>query len=96
MKVVKLIVLILVVLVAFVLGSQNPQITQVNYLIASAKLPLAAIMSFCFIIGLLVGCFISFRVFSQLKWQNYRLKKQSQKESTQAKSNSLVSNQKES
>ncbi|KAF7780576.1 putative membrane protein [Pseudoalteromonas marina] len=27
-------------------------------------------------LGVLIGCFISFKLFSQLKWQNYRLKKQ--------------------
>lgn len=58
------------------MGSQNPQLVQINYIIASNTLPLAVVISICFLLGVLVGCFISFTVFSQLKWQNYRLKKQ--------------------
>jgi putative membrane protein len=59
-----------------VLGSQNPQLVQINYIIASNTLPLAVIISVCFFIGVIIGCIFSFKLFSQLKWQNYRLKKQ--------------------
>ena len=79
MKVVKIVLFVLCVFIAFVLGSQNPQSVQVNYLIASAQLPLAALISVCFVIGLLVGCFVSFRLFSKLKWQNYRLQRRNTK-----------------
>ncbi|MBH0010900.1 LapA family protein [Pseudoalteromonas sp. NZS100_1] len=75
-KVLKIILVALCLINAFVLGSQNPQLVQINYIIASNKLPLAVIISICFLLGVLVGCFISFKLFSQLKWQNYRLKKQ--------------------
>ena len=75
-KVLKIILVALCLISAFVLGSQNPQLVQVNYIIASNTLPLAVIISICFLLGVLVGCFISFKLFSQLKWQNYRLKKQ--------------------
>ena len=75
-KVLKIILVALCLISAFVLGSQNPQLVQVNYIIASNTLPLAVIISICFLLGVLIGCFISFKLFSQLKWQNYRLKKQ--------------------
>ncbi|WP_462158446.1 lipopolysaccharide assembly protein LapA domain-containing protein [Pseudoalteromonas sp. GB56] len=78
MKVIKIILFVLCVFIAFVLGSQNPQFVQVNYLIASANIPLAALMSVCFVIGLLFGCFVSVRLFSTLKWQNYRLQKRNE------------------
>tara|TARA_B110000046_G_C12822500_1_gene326023 strand:- start:365 stop:646 length:282 start_codon:yes stop_codon:yes gene_type:complete len=75
-KVLKIILVALFLICAFVLGSQNPQLVQINYIIASNTLPLAVIISICFLIGVVIGCFISFKIFSKLKWQNYRLKKQ--------------------
>jgi putative membrane protein len=75
-KVLKIILVALCLISAFVLGSQNPQLVQINYIIASNTLPLAVIISICFLLGVVIGCFISFKLFSQLKWQNYRLKKQ--------------------
>jgi len=75
-KVLKIILAALFLIGAFVLGSQNPQLTQINYIIASNTLPLAVIISICFLLGVVVGCFVSFKLFTQLKWQNYRLKKQ--------------------
>ncbi|MBE0367953.1 MULTISPECIES: lipopolysaccharide assembly protein LapA domain-containing protein [Pseudoalteromonas] len=63
------------ILLAFVIGTQNPEVVNVNYLIATSQLPLATLMSVCFFIGVLIGCMVSVKVFSQLKWQNYRLKK---------------------
>ncbi|MBQ4864046.1 LapA family protein [Pseudoalteromonas sp. MMG013] len=63
------------IILAFVIGTQNPEVVNVNYLIATSQLPLATLMSVCFFIGVLIGCMVSVKVFSQLKWQNYRLKK---------------------
>ncbi|WP_404340196.1 lipopolysaccharide assembly protein LapA domain-containing protein [Pseudoalteromonas mariniglutinosa] len=74
-RVLKFILIAICLLFAFVLGSQNPQLVQVNYIIASNTLPLAALISICFVLGVVIGCFVSFKLFSQLKWQNYRLKK---------------------
>lgn len=75
-KVLKIILVALFLIVAFVLGSQNPQLIQINYILASNTLPLAVIISMCFLIGIVVGFLISIKLFTQLKWQNYRLKKQ--------------------
>ncbi|MCK8094353.1 LapA family protein [Pseudoalteromonas sp. 1CM17D] len=75
-KVLKIILVVLCLFCAFLLGSQNPQLVKINYIIASNTLPLAVIISICFILGVIIGCFISFKLFSKLKWQNYRLKKQ--------------------
>ncbi|MDI4650788.1 MULTISPECIES: lipopolysaccharide assembly protein LapA domain-containing protein [Pseudoalteromonas] len=74
-RVLKIVLIALCLFIAFVLGSQNPQLVQINYLIASNTLPLAVVISICFTLGVAIGCFISFTLFSQLKWQNYRLKK---------------------
>ncbi|CAH9058270.1 Lipopolysaccharide assembly protein A [Pseudoalteromonas holothuriae] len=74
-KVVKKGLALAIVLLAFVIGTQNPEVVDVNYIIASSTLPLSTLMSVCFVVGVLVGCVISVTVFSKLKWQNYRLKK---------------------
>lgn len=74
-RIVKVILVAICLFFAFVLGSQNPQLVQINYLIASNTLPLAVVISICLILGVAIGCLISFALFSQLKWQNYRLKK---------------------
>ncbi|RJE77215.1 DUF1049 domain-containing protein [Pseudoalteromonas citrea] len=74
-KVVKKGFILALILLAFVIGTQNPEVVNVNYLIATSEIPLATLMSICFFIGVLVGCIVSVKVFSQLKWQNYRLRK---------------------
>ena len=48
------------------------------------------IISICFALGVAIGCFISFKLFSQLKWQNYRLKK---KLAPEKDNNKLVANE---
>ncbi|WP_105168321.1 lipopolysaccharide assembly protein LapA domain-containing protein [Pseudoalteromonas sp. T1lg23B] len=63
------------ILLAFVIGTQNPNLVDVNYIVASSTLPLSTLMSVCFVVGVFVGCVVSVSVFSKLKWQNYRLKK---------------------
>ncbi|WP_394190745.1 lipopolysaccharide assembly protein LapA domain-containing protein [Pseudoalteromonas atlantica] len=88
-RVLKTILVAICLIFAFVLGSQNPQLVQINYIIASNTLPLAMIISICFALGVVVGCFISFKLFSQLKWQNYRLKKKLAPEKNNSK---LVAN----
>ena len=65
--------------IAFVLGSQNPQLIKINYILASAKLPLAVVISICFITGVAAGTLISFKLFTSLKWQNFRLKSSNKK-----------------
>ena len=67
--------LLVLIVLAFVIGSQNPSEIQVNYILASSTLPLATILSITFVIGLLIGCLIGTISFSKLKWQNYRLNK---------------------
>jgi putative membrane protein len=63
------------ILLAFVIGTQNPEVVNVNYIVASSTLPLSTLMSVCFAIGVLLGSVLSIAVFSKLKLQNYRLKK---------------------
>jgi putative membrane protein len=74
-KLVKKGFILVLILLAFVIGTQNPEVVGVNYLIATSEIPLATLMSICFFIGVVVGCIVSIKVFSQLKWQNYRLRK---------------------
>ncbi|CAM3994983.1 lipopolysaccharide assembly protein LapA domain-containing protein [Pseudoalteromonas byunsanensis] len=66
---------LVLILLAFVIGTQNPNLVDVNYIVASSTLPLSTLMSVCFVVGVFVGCVVSVSVFSKLKWQNYRLKK---------------------
>jgi putative membrane protein len=65
--------------IAFVLGSQNPQLIKINYILASAELSLAVVISICFVTGVIVGTLISLRLFTTLKWQNFRLKTSNKK-----------------
>lgn len=67
--------LLLFILLAFVIGSQNPTLTSVNYIVASSTLPLATILAITFFIGALIGCLVGISLMSKLKWQNYRLNK---------------------
>jgi len=78
-RVVKILSLLSFLFLAFVLGSQNPQLIKINYILASAKLPLAVVISICFIVGVAAGTFISFKLFTTLKWQNFRLKSSNKK-----------------
>jgi putative membrane protein len=73
---------LVLVLLAFVIGTQNPNLVNVNYIVASSTLPLSTLMSVCFIIGVFIGCVVSVAVFSKLKWQNYRLKKSNRQMTT--------------
>ena len=70
---------IVAVLIAFLVGTQNPQMVDVSFIIASTELPLATLMSICFALGLIVGLLVTASVFSRLKWQNHRLKKNNSK-----------------
>jgi len=72
-KIAKKGLLLVLIVLAFVIGSQNPSEVQVNYILASSTLPLATILAITFIIGLLIGCLIATASVSKLKWQNYRL-----------------------
>ena len=75
-KIIKQIFILLIIVVAFLIGSQNPQIVTLNYVIASITMPQAMVISLTFTIGLITGCIIGFKVFTSLKWHNYRLKRQ--------------------
>lgn len=72
-KIAKKGLLLVLIVLAFVIGTQNPIEVQVNYILASSTLPLATILAITFIIGLLIGCLIGTASVSKLKWQNYRL-----------------------
>ncbi|AXT32610.1 MAG: LapA family protein [Pseudoalteromonas tunicata] len=75
-KLIKQIFILLIIVVAFLIGAQNPQIVTLNYVIASITMPQAMVISLSFSVGLIAGCIISFKVFTSLKWHNYRLKRQ--------------------
>ncbi|WP_241651592.1 LapA family protein [Pseudoalteromonas sp. PS5] len=66
---------VVAILIAFLVGTQNPQVVGVNFVIASAELPLATLMSICLAFGIMIGLLVTAPVLSKLKWQNHRLKK---------------------
>lgn len=70
---------VVAILIAFLVGTQNPQVVGVNFVIASAELPLATLMSICLAFGIMIGLLVTAPVLSKLKWQNHRLKKSNSK-----------------
>ncbi|RZG16052.1 LapA family protein [Pseudoalteromonas sp. CO342X] len=70
---------VVAILIAFLVGTQNPQVINVNFVIASAELPLATLMSICLALGIIIGLLVTASVLSKLKWQNHRLKKSNSK-----------------
>jgi lipopolysaccharide assembly protein A len=76
-KVLKKGLAVIFIALAFIVGIQNPTNVDVNLLIVRSTLPLATLMSICFIIGVVFGYLVSIKAFSSLKWQNYKLKRDS-------------------
>ncbi|WP_440056058.1 lipopolysaccharide assembly protein LapA domain-containing protein [Pseudoalteromonas sp. T1lg65] len=70
---------VVAIIIAFVIGTQNPQVVNVNFIIASTELPLATVLSLCLALGVVIGLLSAAAIFSKLKWQNYRLKKSNTK-----------------
>merc|ERR1712098_57825 len=66
---------VVAILIAFLVGTQNPQVVNVNFVIASAELPLATLMSICLALGIIIGLLVTASVLSKLKWPTPRLKK---------------------
>ena len=71
----------------FVLGAQNAQLVTLNFVIASAEIPMSFVLSISFALGALLGFLLSLRFISSLKFRNYRLQKNNQK-LTQSRSES--------
>ncbi|WP_372769645.1 lipopolysaccharide assembly protein LapA domain-containing protein [Pseudoalteromonas sp.] len=65
------------------MGSQNPHLVQINFIIASAEIPLAFIISICCALGFLIGIALCTIVLSKAKLQNRQLRRQNQKLSSQ-------------
>lgn len=74
-RITKVLCIATILVLAFLLGTQNPQVVTLNYIVASSNIPLAVVISIAFSIGIIVGILISFKVFTSLKWHNYRLKR---------------------
>ncbi|WP_328284242.1 LapA family protein [Pseudoalteromonas sp. SMS1] len=65
----------MLLLVAFVVGTQNPNLVQVNFIVASAKMPLATLLSICLFTGILVGLLFNLTTLVRLKQKNRQLHK---------------------
>lgn len=63
------------IMLAFLLGTQNPHIVKLNYIVASSTLPLATVMGICFFLGIAFAMLAMSILFTKLKWQSYRYKK---------------------
>jgi putative membrane protein len=75
---------LVLVIIAFVLGTQNPALVRVDYIIASSEVPLASLMSLCVVFGLVLGLLLSIGKITQL---NRRIRQQQRvNHSTQAHS----------
>ncbi|KZN50989.1 hypothetical protein JL49_02815 [Pseudoalteromonas luteoviolacea] len=74
-RVVKKGLLLVLLLVAFVVGTQNPNLVEVNFIIASAEMPLATLLSLCLFTGILVGLLFNFLSLIRLKQKNGQLHK---------------------
>lgn len=68
-------VAISLIMLAFLLGTQNPHIVKLNYIVASSTLPLATVMGICFFLGIAFAMLAMSILFTKLKWQSYRYKK---------------------
>lgn len=54
-------------MVFFILGTQNPQIVEVNYLIAKSQLQLSELISLIFLIGLTFGLLMTLLLLTKSK-----------------------------
>lgn len=53
-------IIIILLMIAFIFGSQNHQLVTLNYLIARAEIPMATAVSIFVSIGFLLGLFTAF------------------------------------
>jgi putative membrane protein len=68
-------VAISLIVLAFLLGTQNPHVVKLNYIVASSTLPLATVMGICFFLGIAFAMLTLSILFTKLKWQSYRYRK---------------------
>ncbi|KZN56523.1 hypothetical protein N476_00160 [Pseudoalteromonas luteoviolacea H33] len=62
-------------LVAFVVGTQNPNVVEVNFIVASAEMPLATLLSLCLFSGIILGVLFNLSSLVRLKQKNRQLHK---------------------
>ncbi|KID57195.1 hypothetical protein JF50_08145 [Pseudoalteromonas luteoviolacea] len=67
--------LLVLLLVAFVVGTQNPNVVEVNFIVASAEMPLATLLSLCLFSGILLGVLFNLASIVRLKQKNHQLHK---------------------
>lgn len=77
-KIFSLAILTSILIFAIVIGSQNPSVIQVNYLIAQADLKVSTLMAICFTVGLVTAMFAMMVTIVNLRWQIQRLKSKTQ------------------
>ncbi|KZN64915.1 hypothetical protein N473_14080 [Pseudoalteromonas luteoviolacea CPMOR-1] len=65
----------MLLLVAFVVGTQNPNVVEVNFIVASAEMPLATLLSLCLFSGILLGVLFNLASIVRLKQKNNQLHK---------------------
>lgn len=74
-RVVKKGLLLVLLLVAFVVGTQNPNVVEVNFIVASAEMPLATLLSLCLFSGIILGVLFNLSSIVRLKQKNRQLHK---------------------
>ncbi|WP_349774890.1 LapA family protein [Pseudoalteromonas obscura] len=65
----------MLLLVAFVVGTQNPNVVEVNFIVASAEMPLATLLSLCLFTGIILGVLFNLGSIVRLKRKNSQLHK---------------------
>ena len=69
------ILFVLLLIIALIVGAQNEQVVEVNYLLAKSQLTVSALMAFLLISGFVLGALAFSVVWFKLKWQNNQLQK---------------------
>lgn len=74
-RLLKTLLILCLLFVLFVFGSQNPHLVKINFIIASANIPLAYIVSISCALGVTIGITLGLVVISSTKLHNARLEK---------------------
>lgn len=69
------ILFVILLIIALIVGAQNEQIVEVNYLLARQQLTVSALMAILLFSGFVLGMLAFSVVWFKLKWQNNQLQK---------------------
>ena len=76
-------VLIIVLVIAVIIGSRNPELVTINYLIAQSELRQSTLMAIVFSLGVVIGMLTFFSSWLKLTWKVKSLRNQLKRLSTE-------------